>query len=205
MAPLDHSRRRRLITGHLAAGIAHDFNNLLATLLGSLELMERRLNRLPQEEQDRFARLIRRSTDAVQKAGGMTSGLLAFARRQPQQIQPVQLAALIPELLDLAHGALGRRVQTTTSFPDGLPPIPADRARLELALLGLILALRDGMPEGGHLAITVTEGPAHLDLCISHSANLPDHVQADLAELLSELNAVLNVEDTRASLRLPRA
>ena len=204
-APPDHARRRRLITGQLAAGIAHDFNNLLATLLGSLELMERRLDRLPPEEQDRFARLIHRSTEAVQKAGGMTARLLSFARRQPQQIQPVQLTALIPELLELAHGALGRRVQTTTSFPESLRPILADRARLELALLALILAIRDDMPEGGNLSITVTDTPTHLELAISHSASLPDEAPTELAELLAELNAVLTVEATRASLRLPRS
>ena len=205
MAPPDHARRRRLITGQLAAGIAHDFNNVLATLLGNLELMERRLDRLPREEQDRFARLIHRSTGAVQKAGGMTARLLAFARRQTQQVEPVQLAALIPELLELAHGALGRRIQTTTSFPENLPPVPADRAKLELVLLALILAIREEMPEGGELAIAVTEAPSHLELAISHSATFPDYAQTEIAELLSDLNAVLSVEDTRASLRLPRS
>lgn len=205
MDTIDDTRRRRLVTGQLAGGIAHDFNNILATLLGSLELMERRLDRLPQEEQDRFGRLICRSIESVQKAGGMTSGLLAFARRQTQPVEPIPLAQLIPDLLNLTRGALGRRIQVTTNFAEGMPPVQAQRAKLELALLALILAIRDEMPDGGQLAISATDGPTHVEISIEHAAgNLPDHAQADLAELITELQAVLMAQETRTLLKLPR-
>lgn len=201
----DHAQHRSTLTGELAAGISHDFNNILATLLGSLELMERRLDRLPQEEQDRFSRLIQRSTQAVQTAASMNSRLLAFALRKAQPVEQIELAALIPELLALARGALGRRIQASTLIPPDLAAIPAERAQLELALLALILAIRDEMPEGGQLTISAADGPTHVELTISHAGSPPDQIAAELAGLLSDLNAALNLQPDRAMLRLPKA
>ena len=134
----------------------------------------------------------------------MTSGLLAFARRQTQPVEPIPLAQLIPDLLNLTRGALGRRIQVTTNFPEGMQPVQAQRAKLELALLALILAIRDEMPDGGQLAISATDGPTHVEISIEHSGNLPDHAQADLAELITELQAVLMAQGTRTLLKLPR-
>lgn len=201
----DHAQRRSTLTGQLAAGISHDFNNILATLLGSLELMERRLDRLPEEEQGRFTRLIQRSTQAVQTAASMNARLLAFARRQPQPVEQIELAALVPDLLALARGALGRRVQADARIPSNLTAIPAERAKLELALLALILAVRDEMPDGGQLTISATDGPSHVEIAIDHAGNLPEQAQAELAELMVDLQAVLFAQNTRVVLKLPRS
>jgi signal transduction histidine kinase len=61
------------VVGQLASGIAHDFNNMLATVLGSLELMERRVaqNATEWSETDsaRLQTLIERAIAAVQRGG----------------------------------------------------------------------------------------------------------------------------------------
>jgi signal transduction histidine kinase len=72
-----HQERRLLAVGQLAGGVAHDFNNMLATIMGCLELMERRLDQGREADDTRLRRLIERATDAVQRGAQLTSRLLA--------------------------------------------------------------------------------------------------------------------------------
>jgi signal transduction histidine kinase/CheY-like chemotaxis protein len=143
--------------GQLAGGIAHDFNNMLATILGSLELMERRLQRLSAEqdaeEVDRLQKLIERATDAVQRGAQLTARLLAFSRQQVLAVRPTDLNRLIGDLVTLAASTLGRRVRIRTDLAADLWPALADPTQVEAAILNLCLNARDAMPEGGQLTI----------------------------------------------------
>ena len=67
--------------GQLTGGVAHDFNNLLMAVLGSLELLRKRL--------PRRSRASRRCSTmrcrAPQRGAALTQRMLAFARRQELQ------------------------------------------------------------------------------------------------------------------------
>ncbi len=143
---------RQRLAGQLAAGIAHDFNNLLATVLGCLELMERRL-----QDPERLSPLIMRATDAVERAAKLTSGLAHFARRQPEPRRPTEVNTLVNELSPLIASALGRRVHLLTELAPSLGLAHADPAGLETALLGICLAARAAIPESGRI-ILITRG-----------------------------------------------
>ncbi len=196
-----HATRRRQLTGRLAGGVAHDFNNLLATVLGNLELMERRVERIPQPEQDRFRRMIRRSIDAVQRAGDATARLLAFSRRQSEGSALVDVNAMIADLLVLASGSIGRRIQITTNFAPDLPSVPADPVRLEMVLLELLLNAREAMPDGGNLMVaTSQEQDASIQVTVSHSGAEADFVEDAL--LLEDLRARLCLTGASACLLL---
>src|SRR5438309_4809197 len=74
--------------GKLTGGIAHDFNNLLAAVIGGLSLIERRSSLT--EEQQRVMAMTRR---AAEQGSELVRQLLAFARRQRLQPDPVELGA----------------------------------------------------------------------------------------------------------------
>ncbi len=144
--------------GQLAGGIAHDFNNMLATVLGSLELMERRVAPAVQSwteaDGERLRKLIERASNAVQRGAQLTSRLLAFSRRQRLAARPTDLNQLIADLVTLATSTLGRRVRVSTHLAADLPLAMVDPSQVEAALLNLCLNARDAMQDGGELTIS---------------------------------------------------
>jgi nitrogen-specific signal transduction histidine kinase/CheY-like chemotaxis protein len=152
-----HQAQKLQTVGQLAGGIAHDFNNMLATILGSLELMERRVAQSAQRwtdgDADRLRTLIERATGAVQRGAQLTSGLLAFSRRQRLSARPTDVNKLIAELVILAASTLGRRIRLVTELDPAPWPAQVNRSQVEAAILNLCLNARDAMPDGGTLTI----------------------------------------------------
>jgi signal transduction histidine kinase/ActR/RegA family two-component response regulator len=152
-----HQAQKLQAVGQLAGGIAHDFNNMLATVLGNLELMERRVSQAGddwiQADGERLLRLIERATGAVTRGGQLTSRLLAFSRRQRLAARPTDINALLGELITLATSTLGRRVQVVSELSNDLWPAMVDPSQVEAAILNLCLNARDAMPDGGRLTI----------------------------------------------------
>ena len=135
--------------GQLTGGIAHDFNNMLAVVLGSLELVARRIG----EDDDRTKRQIDAATDAAKRAANLTERLLAFSRQQPLKPKVVDLNRLISNMADLLTHSLGADIQMDCTFAEGLWKIHADPNQLENVILNLSINARDAMPDGGRLKI----------------------------------------------------
>jgi two-component system, cell cycle sensor histidine kinase and response regulator CckA len=131
--------------GRLAGGVAHDFNNLLLIIRGQVE---RLLEGIPAGDP------LRHAVQAIERAAGratsLTGHLLAFGRRQT-------LHARIVDVRDLLEG-LGRHLDDTggsvrivVRVAERMPPVHADRVRLEQVLRSLYENARDAMPEGGEV------------------------------------------------------
>ncbi|HEX4182835.1 MAG TPA: response regulator [Caulobacteraceae bacterium] len=138
--------------GQLTGGVAHDFNNLLMAMLGSLELLKKRL-----PDDPRAIRLLENATKAAERGAALTQRLLAFARRQELRPEPVDIQKLILSMDELLKGSLGPIIAVTKHLPDGLGAVLADANQLELALLNLALNAKDAMPDGGDLVISAAE------------------------------------------------
>lgn len=134
--------------GQLTGGVAHDFNNLLMAILGSLELMRKRV-----PDGSPLRRLIDNATQGAERGKTLTQRLLAFARRQELKPEAVDLRALISGMDDLLRRALGPLITVEHRIPEDLHLCRVDANQLELSLLNLSLNGRDAMPEGGTLRI----------------------------------------------------
>jgi PAS domain S-box-containing protein len=134
--------------GKLTGGIAHDFNNLLAAVIGGLGLIDKRaqLN----DDQRKILTMTRR---AAEQGSELVRRLLAFARRQKLEPQPIDLAALQQAVWDLLTHTLGGLVNIEWRPGKDVWHAFADQAQLELALVNLIINARDAMPEGGTVTI----------------------------------------------------
>ncbi len=135
--------------GQLTGGVAHDFNNLLMAMMGSLQLLQKRMTGDP-----KAIRLVENALTAAERGAALTQRLLAFARRQELRPEAVRIPDLVLGMRDLLTRALGSGVQIIEAFEADLPAVMVDANQLELALLNVSVNARDAMPdEGGALTI----------------------------------------------------
>ena len=138
--------------GQLTGGIAHDFNNMLQGVIGSLDLIRRRI------EQGRTAeigRLVGLATQGADRAAALTAQLLSFARRQALTPRPADPATVVRTMAELVRRTVGPAVTVTLGLQEGLS-IVCDVNGLENAILNLAINARDAMPGGGTLSLAVT-------------------------------------------------
>jgi signal transduction histidine kinase len=143
---LAHSHKMEAL-GLLAGEVAHDFNNLLHVIRNALEVLQRQE---PQAEARRYLEMIRRSAD---RGAALTQQLLAFARRQPLEVRPVDANELVAQMAELLHHSLGGRITVKTILDHGIGNVAADAGQLETALLNLAINARDAMPQAGLLTL----------------------------------------------------
>jgi PAS domain S-box-containing protein len=168
--------------GQLTGGVAHDFNNLLTPIIGGLDLLRRSSTASPREQ-----RLIGGALESAERARTLVQRLLAFARRQPLQPGPVDVADLITGLQALIASTCGPQIEVAVSVQEGLPPALADPNQLEMALLNLSVNSRDAMPEGGRLTLAAR----HADVGPGHDSGLApgDYVSLSVADTGSGMDA----------------
>jgi PAS domain S-box-containing protein len=165
--------------GQLTGGIAHDFNNLLTGIVGSLDLLQTRLN---QGRTDNVARYIKAAMTSANRAAALTHRLLAFARRQPLIPKSVDANQLVVSLEDLLRRTIGETIDLEIAARDDLWCTLCDPNQLESALLNLAINARDAMPDGGKL--TISTANARIDsLTAETPALLPgDYICIEVAD-----------------------
>lgn len=134
--------------GQMAGGVAHDFNNMLTAILGYIELAQSAL-----DPQHRAYHYLESAIRGVEKASEFTRQLTVFARRQPMQIQTLQLNAIVQEALQFARGWLPATIRVQTFLAEDLWLLEGDASQLTQVLTNLLLNARDAMPQGGVLTI----------------------------------------------------
>lgn len=154
--------------GQLTGGVAHDFNNLLAAVLGSLELLKKRLH----TDDPKIQRLVDNAMQGAQRGALLTQRLLAFARKQDLKPAVVDIAALVRGMASLLKFEAGVRIDTL--FPLDLPNVKIDANQLELAILNLAVNARDAMPAGGLITISARDE--------QHEAGAPRYVALSVSD-----------------------
>ncbi len=147
--------------GQLTGGIAHDFNNMLGVVIGSLDMIRRRM------KTDEFgvSRFIDSAMKATERSAALTQRLLAFARQQPLAPEPVDANRMITEMSDMLHSTLGEHIQIEAVTAAGLWKTSVDVHQLENAIVNVALNARDAMPDGGKLTIETANVYLDEDYC----------------------------------------
>ena len=130
-AQLRESQKMEAI-GTLAGGVAHDFNNLLAAILGNLALAREDVgeDHVAQESLAEINRAAIRARQLVQQ-------ILAFSRRQAQEMQRQWLTPLVEEALGLLRSLLPAGVRLETRLSSDRLPVLADATQMQQVLMNL--------------------------------------------------------------------
>ncbi len=118
--------------GTLAGGIAHDFNNVLGGIVGNVALAREDL------PSDHPARLSVEQIDAAaHRARAVVRQILAFSRRQPEELVIQPMGALVREAVALLRSTLPSIVQLDWRLPGDDPCVKMDGNQMHQVLLNL--------------------------------------------------------------------
>ena len=195
--------RKLAALGRLSAGVAHEVKNPLNAMMIHLELLRQqfasRAVRPPStgggagaagvavaqaavdtvdttkalEHVDVIANEIHRLDDVVQ-------GFLKFSRPEDLKLQPVNLAALLAEVVPIVRPEADRVGVELAVDPGHVPDVNGDPTMLRQAFLNLALNACQAMPGGGTLRIRCESARGH-QVAISFTDNgvgiKPEHLQ----------------------------
>jgi hypothetical protein len=153
--------------GQLTGGIAHDFNNMLSGIIGSLEVLKRRIAAGRLDDVQRF---MDAAWSSATRAASLTQRLLAFSRRQSLDPKIIDLNGLVGSLEVLLRRTINEQCTLRIELAAGLPSGIVDANQLESAILNLAINARDAMPHGGDL--TVATGLAEVSAELAASLGL---------------------------------
>jgi PAS domain S-box-containing protein len=164
--------------GQLTGGMAHDFNNLLGVVIGNLDLLRLETG-LGADQRE----LVAEALEAALRGADLTRRLLAFARRQPLQPEPVAVNDLVSNIVGLLQRTLGEQIPIRVDFAPDLWPVLVDPAQLESSLVNLATNARDAMPRGGQLMIATANRALDADYASLHAELAPgDYVMIEVSD-----------------------
>ena len=134
--------------GTLAGGLAHDFNNLLTGVLGSASLARE----LPDLRSD-VVELMEMIERAALRGRDLCGQLLSFSRAERPAVNPVRTIDVISEVVKIVERTFPKEVRVSVETGEAVPPLMADRSRINQALMNLLVNARDAMPDGGPLVV----------------------------------------------------
>jgi PAS domain S-box-containing protein len=156
--------------GRLAGGIAHDFNNILGIIIGYAEIMWMGL-----KENDPLCGYLGEIKRAAVRAASLTRQLLAFSRKQIQQIEVINLNEVITDLEMMLHRLIGEDLELVMELASALPSVKADKGQIEQIILNLAVNAKDAMPQGGKLTIQTCDVYLDETYCRDHPYVSPGH------------------------------
>lgn len=137
-AQLEHVARVAL-AGELAASLAHEVSQPIGAIINNAEAGRRRLPDYLGRPQEMDAILGDIVADGM-RASEVVRGLRSFLRPRPSEVAPIDLSAVVREVLPLLRRELGdNRVTTTLALAEHLPPVEGQRVQLGQVVVNLVM------------------------------------------------------------------
>lgn len=159
--------------GTLAGGLAHDFNNVLGGIIGTLSIIDLKLNYHKIIPNDELAEYVDIMKQAGERATNMVSQLLAISKKQEISFKDVDLDFSIKQIMKICKNSFDKSIKLTYKESNVPLVISADSAQIEQLLLNLCvnashamtIMREEGHEWGGELEIAVSKVFADSKFC----------------------------------------
>lgn len=163
-----HQSQKMEAIARLAGRIAHDFNNLLMPIGGFAELA---LHALPPNHP--VIGDLQEIQKATERAKTLIQQLTAFSRRQPLNLQVVNLNHLLMNMDKTLRPLLGEQIVLLTVPAPDLGSVKMDPGQFEQIIANLAVNARDAMPNGGKFILETSNLTLTQDYVYQHAGMLP--------------------------------
>jgi len=141
----------------LAAGVAHEIGNPLNALHIHLQLLEREIRALEEEQGKPLKELVEVASAEIQRLDLIITQFLKAIRPAEPNLAASRIDSLLEEtLLLLKQEIENREIEVQIDRPDTLPKIKVDRDQMKQVFFNIIKNSFQAMPDGGALTITLS-------------------------------------------------
>jgi two-component system sensor histidine kinase PilS (NtrC family) len=143
---------RLAAVGEMSAKMAHEVRNPLAAISGAVQVLRAGMG--PDGADPQRTRLMEIVVREADRLSGLIQDFLRYARPKPPVSEPVQLDALVADVMKLFESSIPDGVELCVS---PLPPlvVRADPSQLRQVLWNLCLNAVQAMPGGGELRVSL--------------------------------------------------
>jgi two-component system, NtrC family, sensor histidine kinase HydH len=182
-----HRAERLAALGQLSGGLAHEIRNPLGVIKLSAEMLSQKL----QSSQPVTAELADYISSEVNRLNALVARFLDFARKQPVELQPVQISEIVDRALESVETQLpDAHVRVEKDYAPGTPQILADPQLCERIFVNLILNAFQAMaaePSPHPAVLRLTIAPQSSDRRAGVSVVVEDSGPGVAAELREQI------------------
>lgn len=164
MQELENERVQSIID--LAAGVAHELGNPLNSLTIHLQLLERYLQKLPQQEgAEKMSRSLAICAGEVERLDSIIRNFLEAVRPQKPDLRDLNLIAPLEESIEFLGPELeSAGIRVDLALESSLPVIYGDHDQIKQVFFNLIKNARQAMKSGGTVRIRASSDDSHVTI-----------------------------------------
>ena len=169
----------------LAAGVAHEIGNPLNSLDIHLQLLERKLKKLPEDDQQNLTQHLKTAQGEIRRLDTILKQFLQAIRPTLPERDPLQLHDLLRETLTLIEPELEERhVKVGLDLAENTPLLQLDGSQIKQALYNLLKNAFQALPaSGGQIDILTRVTDYEVTLTIrDHGSGISPEVMGSIFE-----------------------
>jgi two-component system sensor kinase FixL len=164
--------------GSTAAKIGHEIANPVNGMSLTMQLLEQRLTRIPDNLGAPALATVRRLKDETSRLQKLVAQFGTISRREKYDLRPNALPNLISDIIAMQAPYLAHHgIHVENSIASGIPLLNIDGDRIKQALLNLIKNAAEAMPDGGKITI---EAFAHDDVVVLEISDTGTGIPLDI-------------------------
>ncbi len=177
VANIDELKNTEKLRRELIANVSHDLRTPLSVIHGYIETMQIKHDQLDAGERENYLQIILKSTERLEK---LVSELFELSKLEAKQVKPHLEPLYVNELVQDTYKryqvlAQEKGIRLQTDVPRQVSPVVADISLIERVLQNLLDNAFKFTPEGGTVAIAISEEAQQVSVNVSDSGSgIPD-------------------------------